>query len=456
MTTDRPSTPLAYKAFKIFGDIRPGEGATVVLLALNIYLIMSNYYILKSIRDAWIVSYSRRGPNLKSYLSAAIAVVLSFVVKGFSRLASKVPRHILITYVTLFFIAGLVVFYVLNLLGAPYLAVVFFIFAGICALLLPAQFWGFANDLYTEDVGKRVFPFIAFGMALGSITGSMITGWLIPVIGQFNLLLLGGAILGTSIGLTWFIHHREGGRVLARKDATAQSATAEKSAIDEPLKAGGGFQLLFKSRYLLFIALLIVILNWVNTNGQYLLDNVFKNAAAEAIRQGTTGGLNEGAYLNILYAHFVRNVNWFVLIVQLFLVSRIFKWLGVRKAIFIPPLIALGGYGIASFGATLLVIQWVKTLDNGTDYSLMNTIRGALYLVTTREEKYKAKAAIDTVFVRVGDVLSAATVFLGTAVLAFKLETYAALNVAFAVVWIILAVLIDREHKKKAAALIEA
>jgi len=137
-------------------------------------------------------------------------------------------------------------------------------------------------------------------------------------------------------------------------------------------------------------------------------------------------------------------------------VSRIFKWLGVRKAIFIPPLIALGGYGIASFGATLLVIQWVKTLDNGTDYSLMNTIRGALYLVTTREEKYKAKAAIDTVFVRVGDVLSAATVFLGTAVLAFKLETYAALNVAFAVVWIILAVLIDREHKKKAAAPIEA
>jgi AAA family ATP:ADP antiporter len=449
MTADRPSTPLAYKALKLFGDIRPGEGATVSLLALNIYLIMSNYYIMKSIRDAWIVSFSRRGPNLKSYLGAAIAVAFIFVVKAFSRLASRVPRHILITYVTLFFIGGLAVFYVLNLLAVPYLPIVFFVFAGVCALLLPAQFWGFANDLYAEDVGKRVFPFIAFGMAFGSVTGSTITGWLIPVIGQFNLLLIGAAILGASIALTWHIHRREGGRLQARKAAAVQPA--ETSAIDEPLKAGGGFQLLFKSRYLLFIALLIVILNWVNTNGQFLLDNVFKNAAAEAIKQGTAGGLTEGAYLNILYAKFFRNVNWFVLLVQLFLVSRIFKWLGVRRAIFIPPLIALGGYGLASFGATLLVIQWIKTLDNGTDYSLMNTIRGALYLVTTREEKYKAKAAIDTVFVRVGDVLSALTVFLGTMVLAFRLETYAALNVAFAVVWILLAVLIDREHRKKAA-----
>jgi AAA family ATP:ADP antiporter len=221
---------------------------------------------------------------------------------------------------------------------------------------------------------------------------------------------------------------------------------------EQPLKAGGGFQLLFKSRYLLYIALLIIFLNWVNTNGQWLLDNVFKNAAAEAIRLGKTGGLDEGAYLNVLYANFFRNVNWFVLIVQLFFVSRIFKWLGVREAIFILPLLALGGYAFASFGASLLVVQWVKTFENGTDYSLMNTIRGALYLVTSREEKYKAKAAIDTVFVRIGDVLSAVTVFLGTNYLAFKLEAYARLNVAFAVLWIVLAVLIVREHRKMAAA----
>jgi AAA family ATP:ADP antiporter len=290
-------------------------------------------------------------------------------------------------------------------------------------------------------------------MAFGSVTGSTITVWLVPVIGQFNLMLLGAAILGSSIGLTLVIHRRESGHMEERKSLDGSYIPAPKSLTEQPLKAGGGFQLLFKSRYLLYIALLIIFLNWVNTNGQWLLDNVLKGAAGEAIKLGKTGGLNEGAYLNVLYANFYRNVNWFVLIVQLFLVSRIFKWLGVRGAIFIFPMIALGGYALASFGATLLIVQWVKTFENGTDYSLMNTIRGALYLVTSREEKYKAKAAIDTVFVRVGDVLSAATVFLGTNYLAFKLEAYAQLNVVFAVIWIVLAVLIVREHRKKAGAL---
>jgi AAA family ATP:ADP antiporter len=443
---------LFYRALKIFGDIRPGEGLTVLLLALNIFLIMTNYYIVKSIRDAWIVSFSKKGPYIKSLLGAAIAIVLIFVVKAFSRLASKVPRQILITEVTLFFIGSLAVFYVLNLLKVPLLAVFFFIWAGIASLLLPAQLWGFANDIYTEDVGKRVFPFIAFGAAFGSVWGSTITGWLIPFLGRFNMMLVGAGNLGISIGLIWIVHKREIRRLERKPSGTGPPGGTAKHITEQPLKTGGGFQLVFKSRYLLYIAVLIIFLNWVNTNGQWMLDNVFKGAAAEAIKAGTTGGVDEGNYLTMLYANFFRNVNWVVLLIQLFLVSRIFKRLGVRGAIFIFPFLSLGGYALASFGATLLVVQWVKTLENGTDYSLMNTIRGALYLITTREEKYKAKAAIDTVFVRVGDVLSAATVFLGSSYLAFKMENYAHLNVVCAAIWVLMAFLIVREHRKLSAA----
>jgi AAA family ATP:ADP antiporter len=452
MTPERRSGGFAYTVLKIFGDIRPGEGMTVSLLAVNIYLIMTNYYIVKSIRDAWIVSYTKKGPNLKSYLGAAIAVVLIFVVKAFSRLASRVPRQILITQVTSFFIANLALFYILNMLNVPLLAVFFFIWAGIISLLLPAQLWGFANDIYTEDVGKRVFPFIAFGAAFGSVSGSTITGWLIPRLGRFNLMLVGAGILTLSIVLTWIVHRREIRRGDARRGENGAGTGTAGKIQEQPLKAGGGFQLLFKSRYLLYIALLIIFLNWVNTSGQYMLDTVFKGAAADALKAGTTNGMDEGNYLGMLYANFFRNVNWVVLIVQLFFVSRIFKWLGVRGAIFLFPLLSLGGYAFASLGAALVVVQWVKTLENGTDYSLMNTIRGALFLITSREEKYKAKAAIDTVFVRVGDVLSALTVALGANYLAFKLENYAQLNVVLAALWMLMAVLIVREHKKRAAA----
>ena len=445
-------TNLLYRALKIFGDIRPGEGLTVFLLAFNIFLIMTNYYIVKSIRDAWIVSFTKKGPNIKSYLGAAIAVALIFVVKAFSRLASRVPRQILMTEVTLFFIITLVLFYILNLLSVPYLAIVFFIWAGIASLLLPAQLWGFANDIYAEDVGKRVFPFVAFGAAFGSVWGSTITGWLIPLLGRFNMMLVGAANLAVSIGLIWIVHKREISRLERKRTDVEPPGETARYVAGQPLKKGGGFQLVFKSRYLLFIGALIILLNWVNTNGQWLLDNVFLRAAEEAIQAGATGGVDKGNYLTMLYAQFFRNVNWVVLLIQLFLVSRIFKRLGVRGAIFILPLLSLGGYAVASFGATLLIVQWVKTIENGTDYSLMNTIRGALYLITTREEKYKAKAAIDTVFVRVGDVLSAVTVFLGSTYLAFKLENYAQLNAVFAALWLLMAVLIVREHKRISAA----
>jgi AAA family ATP:ADP antiporter len=136
------------------------------------------------------------------------------------------------------------------------------------------------------------------------------------------------------------------------------------------------------------------------------------------------------------------------MIVQLFVVSRIFKWFGVRLALFILPFIALGGYFLIAVGASLMLTFWVKVAENGTDYSLMNTTRHALFLITAREEKYKAKAAIDTFFHRTGDVLSALIVFLGTTYLAFNTERFGAFNVGLIIIWLIIGMLIFREHKR--------
>ena len=93
------------------------------------------------------------------------------------------------------------------------------------------------------------------------------------------------------------------------------------------------------------------------------------------------------------------------------------KYRGLRGALLALPLIALGGYAIIAAGVGFSVVRWIKTAENATDYSIMNTARQLLWLPTTRDEKYKAKQAIDTFFVRGGDVLSAAAVYVGTSVL---------------------------------------
>jgi AAA family ATP:ADP antiporter len=409
------------------------------------------YYIIKPVRDALILE--EWTPEIKNYVSAVIAVLLVFAVKIFSSMSSKFPRQQLITWVTLFFISNLVLFYALHLggVGPGVTGMIFYIWASIFNVIVIAQFWGFANDIYTEDAGKRLFPLIAFGATFGGYSGGKITARLVVPLGTYQLMLVAGGILGICILFTWIIHKRE---VKIKEQGDAEGIQEEKSnKIDEekPLEKGGAFRLVFKKRYLLYIAFFVLLLNFVNTNGVYMLDTVAKNSAIKAVEAGTAGGLDIGQFLAKFYAGFYNIQNFFAMIVQLFIVSRIFKWFGVRKAIFFLPVLALGGYFVLSFGAALMLVKWVKAFENGLDYSLMNTTRHSLYLITPRIEKYKAQAVTKTFFHRAGDVLSAALVFLGTTFLAFKIENIAMTNVVLVLIWIVLGVLIYREHKKLSA-----
>jgi AAA family ATP:ADP antiporter len=447
---------ISYKLLRLFTVIHPGESGTALLLMLNVFLLLAAYYIIKPVRTALIVA--GKGAEWESYLNAIIAVLLIFVVKAFSSLASRLPRQKLISWVTAFFISNLVVFYFLSFTGISLgnMGIIFFIWMGIFNVLVVAQFWGFANDLYSEEAGKRLFPIVAFGAASGGFAGSRIAGWLIRPIGLYQMMLVSGAMLGLCIILTLIIHRREVKKRQARisegKDSQTEIA-GTKSAEDQekPLEKGGGFQLLFKKRYLLYIAFFVLILNFVNTNGQYMLHNIFEEAAVEAVESGTSEGLNIQEYIGAYEANFMMYFNLLGMIIQLFIVSRVFKWFGVRVALFILPFIALGGYFLIAVGASLMITFWVKVAENGTDYSLMNTTRHALFLITTREEKYKAKAAIDTFFHRAGDVLSALIVFLGTTYLAFNTARFGAFNVGLIIIWLIIGGLIFREHKRLSA-----
>jgi AAA family ATP:ADP antiporter len=448
---NKKSPGIVHIFLKLFTDIKPGEATTAILLMFNVYLLLMAYYIIKPVRDALMLE--EWPPEIKNYLSAAIAVLLVFAVKIFSNIASRFSRQHLITWVTLFFISNLVLFYALHLggIGPGAMGIIFYIWVSIFNVLVVAQFWGFANDIYTEEAGKRMFPLIAFGATFGGYTGGRITNLLVVPIGTFNLMLVAGGILGICILITWIIHKRE----IRKKAEITDSPIQEKqsSTIDEekPVEKGGAFRLVFKKKYLLYIAFFVLLLNFVNTNGVYMLDTVAKNSAIEAVEAGTAGGLDVGQYLTKFFASFYNIMNLFAMFVQLFLVSRIFKWFGVRTAIFILPVLAFGGYFALSFGAALVLVRWVKVVDNGLDYSLMNTTRHSLYLITPRIEKYKAQAVTKTFFHRAGDVLSAGLVFLGTTFLAFKIENIAMVNVGLILIWIFVGALIFKEHKRLSA-----
>jgi AAA family ATP:ADP antiporter len=443
--TKPPSAPrgergLVERVLAPFADVRSGEGATVLLLMLNVFMLLTTYYIIKPVREALILAGG--GAELKAYMAAGQGFLFLFAVPAYARLAARVPRRPLINIVTLFFSGCLVLFYALAQARVP-LGVVFYLWIGIFNLMVIAQFWSFANDLYTPEQGKRLFAIVGFGASLGAVLGSKIAGLLIGPLGVHEMLLVAAALLAASLALTNLIDSREKARF-----SPAAARAGRKASMEEPLPAGSAFGLVLRHRYLVLIALLILFLNWVNTTGEYILGRTVSAAARAAVAEGTAGGLSEGALIGKFYADFYTVVNIAGVVIQLFLVSRILKYLGVRTALLFLPVIAFGGYLFLAFYPLLSVVRWAKTAENATDYSLQNTLRGVLFLPTTREQKYKAKQAIDTVFVRAGDTLQALLVWVGTTFLAFRTQHFAMVNLALVAVWIALAVMTGIEHRR--------
>jgi AAA family ATP:ADP antiporter len=457
--TKRPS-PI-YRLLRIFTVILPGEAPTALLLTANVFMLLIAYYILKPIREALFLS--KFSPELKSILGAAQAFLLIFVVKIFSRIASKAPRQILITRVTAFFISNLVLFYILHLanLSGKAIGIIYFIWVGIFNLMVIAQFWAFANDIYSEDVGRRLFPLVAFGATFGGMVGSILSTVLEGKQTVYQMMLVAAGFLGLCILLTFIVHRREIRLKAAQRPVPFASPEKQVPAdlYEKPLEKGGGFRLLWKNHYLIYIAFFVLLLNFVNTNGQYILDRVVKPAAIKAAQEAPYDGPDRVAHQDQVQQQFIAKFfsgynliqNLWTMLIQLFLVSRIFKWFGVRAGIFFLPLIALGGYIWVTAGASLVIVKWVKALENGADYSIMNTTRHALFLVTTREEKYKAKAAIDTFFQRLGDTLSTTLIVLNMLFFSLKIEAIAFINVLALIPWLIMGGLIFRTHKRLTA-----
>jgi AAA family ATP:ADP antiporter len=211
------------------------------------------------------------------------------------------------------------------------------------------------------------------------------------------------------------------------------------------------------------VAVVALLTNWVNTNGENLLFRVVQERLeGDVVAQGVTG---EAAVVDFVregttafYGSFAFWVNVVALVLQALVASRLLRYGGFGAILLLLPTIALMSYTAMALVPVLAVVRVMKIAENSTDYSINNTARQVLWLPTTSEMKYRAKPAIDSLFVRVGDGLAALTALIGVQVLALTTRSFFVLNVALAVAWVAVASAIVREHRRltpaeKAAAL---
>jgi AAA family ATP:ADP antiporter len=325
--------------------------------------------------------------------------------------------------------------------------------------------------VYSNEAGKRLFPLVGFGSVFGSFVGALLADWLLEKVNVYEMLLIAAALLGVYIVITNLISLKVWGRQQIRVgQQSLESWLGERKARKEREKLA--FGVLKEHKYLWYIAMLVLMLNLVNTTGEYILGRLVEESGAQQVEQAVSEATAAGTNLQFgdrdlgdpqaeevqaefvqstignFYAGFYRWMNLLGMFLQLFVVGRLVKIGGIRAGLYWLPIIALGTYGLVFMLPILKYVRIGKTVENASDYSINKTTLQMLFLPTSRDVKYKAKQAIDSFFQRVGDVASAVVVFVGAMLLHLDARGFALVNILFIVGWLFLVRGIVSEYRE--------
>jgi AAA family ATP:ADP antiporter len=437
MLTDHSGLSPIERLMALLTRVRPGEGRSTVLFFLQAFLLLFSYYIVKTLREAFILT--EFSAEVRAYAVAVIALVLMVLIPIYSAVRRRLDGQQLLRAVTWFFAANMLLFAGAAAAGIS-IGFTFFVWVSIYGVMIAAQFWAFAADTYNLKSGQRLFPLIMIGGNLGALAGGKGAQLAVAAFSPIGLMLLATALLLVTLAIS--------GPARSGVPEGSRALMAERSHRPPP-RLLGGIALVMRDRYLLLIAILVVLLNWINSTGEFILADVVSRNADAQIASGESM-LDKGSLITAFYGDYTFWYTLVGLIIQIFLVARIYRWVGVRGALLIHPFIVAIGYGLIVFVPIFSLIRIVKIGENAVDYTLMNTTRHALFLPVDRDAKYEGKTAIDTFFWRFGDLIQAGVVYIGQNVAGWPVSHFAVVNLFVALVWFVLAGAIGREFSRMA------
>lgn len=411
----------------------PDERKGITGLFISLFLILMTTYFLKPAREILILT--EQTAEIKSYAVAIQAILLIIILPVYGKFSRKYTCNSFMRSMIILFSLILFGFFIAAYLGLQ-ISMVFYVWLGVYTVLVIAQFWAFATDLFTREAGERLFVIIAFGGSIGAWAGSAISRVLVNYMTAQGLILLSSVTLALSILPVMY----------AVKTLPPECILDDCTPI-QYMKTSllACFQIVLTRRFLLMIALFIILFNLINSTGEYLLSSTLEREFASGVEAGKIT-VEKSVYVGRFYSGFYTVVNLTGAIIQFFLVSRLLKITGFNWAFAFTPLVVLLGYGSLLFIPALAFLRMVKISENSLDYSLLNTMKQMLYLPLSRQEKYEARATIDSFGQRVGDLLQAGVVFIGINIFHFAFKGFVSLVVILAIVNVALAYFVLRER----------
>jgi AAA family ATP:ADP antiporter len=414
------------RALKSIAGIEPHEVKAVVTAFVYFFFLMASYFILRPLRDTMGTVYGVA--HLQELFTGTF--VLSFIVAPiFAGLASRIRLASFLPWVYGFIAVTMLVFYFLfqNVANDRWVAAAFYIWLSTFNLLTISVFWSLMADTFSSAQARRLFGFIAAGGTVGTICAPAFTALFVNSLGTNNLLLISAAGFTITAFLVRLLEAEK--RKLAASGQDAAPTSLDRKLGGNPFD---GFALLFRSRYLLMIALFLLLMTWISTVIYFQLgDLISKEFASRTARTQ--------AYATIDLA-----TNSIAVLIQLFGTGRFIRRFGVTTGLLVNPVIMVLAFLAVVVSPVLLVLGAIQVTRRFSEYAIAKPSRDMLFTVVDQQAKYKAKNVIETVVYRFGDLTSS---WVSAAVLPFGVAGLAVFGIAIAIVWFPVAWLLGRKYE---------
>ncbi len=425
MSAPHSSGSLTARLLSPFAQVRNHEGATALLMFLYSFLAMTSYNIIQPITRSRFIS--DLGAENIPYVQFASGLIIGALMQGYVKATSLLPRRWVVPVSQAAIVALLVGFWVLFQTGQEWVSAVFYLLGLIFAILLVSQFWTLANAIYDARQAKRIFGFIGGGTALGGMMGAGITSLIAERVGTNNLILWSAATLVLCIAIVVVVLRREA------------HAVADPVAGEDPGPgAAAALRLLVTSRQVRLIAVVITF----GALGAAIMDQQVNMATQEFVGRDETDSIT--AFLGAV-RFWLSAAAFFI---QVFLTSRIHRFLGVGFALMVLPV------NLAVMAGVIIAIPslWAPALGTVVDrsfrYTVDKTTREILFLPLSLDVKLQAKPVIDVTVDRMAKGVGALILLVLIQPWGFGLrwDQLSYVSLLLIAVWLVMAVRAKREY----------
>ncbi|MDB5878310.1 MAG: transporter [Variovorax sp.] len=419
-------------------DVRPEEVRATLLGFAWFFCLLGGYYLLRPLRDAMGLA---GGPDELQWLFTGTFVAMLALVPIFGALVTRLSPRRFVPLVYRAFTASILVFCVLIAMDiqSVWVGRTFFVWISVFNLFVISIFWSVLADCFSNAQGRRLFGFIAAGGTAGTFVGPALAATLVSALGPVALTLGAALLLEMALQCFYRLYPKATGTSGHRlSDPGEQAGAATATGDAQPIGGGvfAGLGLIVRSPYLAGLC------------GYLLL-----HTAASTFLYFEQGRIVAGAFADTasrtrFFALVDLGVSSLTLLLQVFVTGRLIRRFGIGTALVVLPVASALAFAAVALSPAVMVLASAQALRRAFDYAVARPAREVLFTVVTREAKYKAKNAIETVVYRGGDAVSG-WISTGLAAVGIGFAGLAALAIPLAALWAVLSLWLARQQERR-------